>query len=62
MIMRWAENVARMGKEIKVCNVLVGKPEGKRQLGKPRCQWNDGIRLTLRETCWGCVMDLADSE
>jgi hypothetical protein len=32
-----------------------GKPEGKRQLGRPRCIWEDGIGMDLRETGWGCV-------
>jgi hypothetical protein len=36
--MRWAGNVARMGEERKVYKVLVGKPEGKRPLGRPRCR------------------------
>jgi hypothetical protein len=49
--MRWAEHVARMGEEIKVYKVLVGKPEGKRPLGRPRRRptWEDGIRIDLRE-------------
>jgi hypothetical protein len=38
-----------MGKERKVCKVLVGKPEGKRPLGRPRRRWEDGIRMDLRE-------------
>jgi hypothetical protein len=46
--MRWAEHVARMGEEIKVYKVLVGKPEGKRPLGGPRRRWEDGIRLDLK--------------
>jgi hypothetical protein len=37
--MRWAGHVARMGEERKVYKVLVGKPEGKRPLGRPRCRW-----------------------
>jgi hypothetical protein len=37
--MRWAGHVARMGEGRNVCRVLVGKPEGKRQLGSPRCRW-----------------------
>jgi hypothetical protein len=35
--------------------VLVGKPEGKRPLGRPRRRWEDGIKMDLRETGWGCV-------
>jgi hypothetical protein len=46
--MRWAGHVARMGEEIKVYKVLVGKPEGKRPLGRPRRRWEDGIRMDLR--------------
>jgi hypothetical protein len=38
--MRWAGHVARMGEERKVYKVLVGKPEGKRPLGRPRRRWD----------------------
>jgi hypothetical protein len=48
--MRWAGHVARMGEDRKVYKVLVGKPEGKRPLGRPRCRWEDGI---LRRLAWG---------
>jgi hypothetical protein len=41
----------REGRE--VYRDLVGKPEGKRPLGKPRHRWDDGIRMDLRETGWG---------
>jgi hypothetical protein len=44
----WSGHVARMGEERKVYKVLVGKPEGKRPLGRPRCRWEDGIRIDLR--------------
>jgi hypothetical protein len=50
--MRWAGHVARIGEERKVYKVLVGKPEGKRPLGRPRRMWEDGIRMDLRETGW----------
>jgi hypothetical protein len=53
--MRWAGHVARMGEERNVYGVLMGKPEGKRQLGRPRRRWEDGIRMDLRETGWGSV-------
>jgi hypothetical protein len=46
---RWAGHAARMGEEIKMHKVLVGKPEGKRPLGRPRRRWEDGIRMDLRE-------------
>jgi hypothetical protein len=45
--MSWAGHVACMGEERKVCRVLVGKPEGKRQVERPRCRWEDGIRMIL---------------
>jgi hypothetical protein len=44
-----------MGEERKVYKVLVGKPEGKRPLGRPRHRWEDGIRMDLREIGWGSV-------
>jgi hypothetical protein len=47
--------MARMGEEGKVCNVLVGNPEGKRPLGRPRLRWEDEMRMGLREIGWGCV-------
>jgi hypothetical protein len=53
--MRWAGHVARVGEERKVCRVLVGKPEGKRPLGRPRRRWEDGIRMDLREIGFGGV-------
>jgi hypothetical protein len=51
--MRWAGHVARMGEGGNVHMVLVGKPEGKRTLGKPRHRWEDGIKMDLREIGWG---------
>jgi hypothetical protein len=53
--MRWAGHVARMGEERKVYKVLMGKPEGKRLLGRPRRRWEDGIRMDLREIGLGGV-------
>jgi hypothetical protein len=47
--MRWAGHVSRIGGERKVYKVLVGKPEGKRSLGRQRYRWEDGIRMDLRE-------------
>jgi hypothetical protein len=44
-----------MGEERKVYKVLVGKPEGKRPLGRPRRGWEDGIRMALREIGLGGV-------
>jgi hypothetical protein len=45
--MRWAGRVARMGEERCVYRVLVGKPEGKRPLGRPRCRWDYYIKIDL---------------
>jgi hypothetical protein len=45
---RWAGHVARMGEETEVYKVLVGMPEGKRPLRRPRRRWEDGIRMDLR--------------
>jgi hypothetical protein len=54
--MRWARHVARMGEGRKVYRVLVGKPEGKRPLERPRRGWEDGVKMDLREIGWGvCV-------
>jgi hypothetical protein len=47
--------MARMGEERKLYKVLVGKPEGKRPLGRQRRRWEDGIRMDLRETGLGGV-------
>jgi hypothetical protein len=44
-----------MGEEKIVYRVLMGKPEGKRPLGRPRRKWEDGIRMDLRENGWGSV-------
>jgi hypothetical protein len=47
--MRWAGHVALMGEGRGVYRVLVGKPEGKRPLERPRCKWEDNIKMDLRE-------------
>ena len=47
--MRWAGHVARMVEERGAYRVLVGKPEGKRSLGRPRRRWVDNIRMDLQE-------------
>jgi len=49
----WAGHVARMGELRGVYRVLVGKPEGRRQLGRPRCRWVDNIRMDLQEVRCG---------
>jgi len=50
--MRWVGHVARMGEERGVYRVLVGKPEGRRSLWRPRRRWVDNIRMDLQEV--GC--------
>ena len=52
--MRWAGHVARMGEDRGVHRVLEGKPEGKRPLGRPRCRWEDNIKMDLQEVGGGC--------
>jgi hypothetical protein len=47
--MKWAGHVARIGKGRGVYRVLVGRPEGKRPLGRPRRKWEDNIKMDLRE-------------
>jgi hypothetical protein len=50
---RRAEHVARMGEKRNECRLLVGNPEGKRPLGRPRRRWVDNIRMDLGEVGWG---------
>jgi len=52
--MRWAGHVARMGEEMGVYRVLLGKPEGRRLLGRPRRRWVDNVRLDLNDMGWAC--------
>jgi hypothetical protein len=58
---RWAGHVARMGTKLNACRILVGKPEGKRQLERPRPKWVDNNKMDLRKTGWGGMhwIDLA---
>jgi hypothetical protein len=51
-IIRWAGHVARIGEKRGVYRVLVGKPEGKRPLGKSRHKWEDNIKMDFQEV--GC--------
>jgi hypothetical protein len=53
--MRWAGHVARMGEKKNAYSLLVGKPEGKRPLGRPRRKWVDNTRMDLEEVGWGDV-------
>jgi hypothetical protein len=50
--MRWAGHVACKGEERKLYRVLVGNPKRKRPVRRPRCRWEDGIRMDLKEI--GC--------
>jgi hypothetical protein len=47
--MRWVGHVARMGEKRNAYRLLVGKPEGKRPLGRTRCRWVDNIKMDLLE-------------
>ena len=52
--MGWAGHVARIGEGRGVYRVLVGKPEGKRPLGRPRRRWDDNIKMELQEVVGSC--------
>jgi hypothetical protein len=54
--MRWAEHVAKMGSKRNAYRILVGKPEGKRPLGRPRRKREENIKMDLREI-GRCGMD-----
>jgi len=51
--MRWAGHVAHMGERRGLYRVVVGKPEGNRPLRRPRCTWEDNIKMDLKEVGWG---------
>jgi hypothetical protein len=53
--MRWTGHVARIGEVRGAYNILVGRPDGRRPLGRPRCRWEDNIKMDLRETAFGDV-------
>jgi hypothetical protein len=53
--MRWVGHVALMVEKRNMCRLLVGKPEGKRPLGTPRCRWIDSIKMDLSEIRLGDV-------
>jgi len=52
--MRWAGHVMRMGEGRGVHRVLVGRPEGKRLLERPKHRWEDNIKMFLQEVGGGC--------
>jgi hypothetical protein len=60
-MMRWVEHVVRMGKKRNAYKILVGTPEGKRPLGRPRHRWEDNTKIYLRERGWDAMdwFDLA---
>jgi hypothetical protein len=53
--MRWAGHVAGMGEVRRAYNILVGRPEGRRPLERPRRRWEDNIKMDLREIGFGDV-------
>jgi hypothetical protein len=59
--LRWAGHVARMGERRGAYRALVGKPEERRPLGRPKRRWEDNIKTDLREVGWGGIdwIDLA---
>jgi hypothetical protein len=54
-IMRWAGHVVRVGEKRGVCSVLVGKPDGKRPLGRPRRRRDDFIKMDFQEVGCRCL-------
>jgi hypothetical protein len=50
--LRWAGHVVRMGERRGAYRALVGKPEGRRSLVRPRCRWEDNIKMDLLEVGW----------
>jgi hypothetical protein len=50
--MRWVGHVARMGERRGAYRILVGRPEGRRPLGRPRHMWEDIIKMDLQEVGW----------
>jgi hypothetical protein len=53
--MRWEEHVALWETGEIHTGFLVGRPEGKRPLGKPRCTWENNIKMDIQEVVWGGV-------
>jgi hypothetical protein len=51
----WTGYVAQMGEKRTMYRLLIGKPEGKRPLGRPRCGWVDDIKIDHLEMGWGGV-------
>jgi hypothetical protein len=59
--LRWAGHVARMPERRGAYSALVRKPEGRRQLERPRRRWEDNIKMDLREVGWGHGLDQSGS-
>jgi hypothetical protein len=55
MRMSWAGHVVCVGKMISECKVLIGKPERKRPLGRPRRRWENNVKMDLWEIGFGVV-------
>jgi hypothetical protein len=62
--LRWAGHVARMRERRGAYRALVGKPEGRRPLGRRRRRWEDNIKMDVREVGWGGMdwINLAQDE
>jgi hypothetical protein len=50
--MKWEGHIARMGEKRGVYRILVGRPEGKRPLGRSRRRWEDSIKIDIQEVGW----------
>jgi hypothetical protein len=57
--MRWVGHVERIGTRRGVYRVLVGRPDGKKPLGRPRARWEDNIKMDLQEVGWGGIAWIA---
>ena len=53
--MRWMGDVACMAERRDIYGHMVGKPEGRSPLGRPRCRWDDNIEMDLQEVVCGCM-------
>jgi hypothetical protein len=63
MRIRWAGYIARMGERMNAYRILVGNPEGRKPLGRPRRRWMDNIKMDVRKLGWDCMswIDLAQN-
>jgi hypothetical protein len=57
--MRWERHVTRMGEKRGGYRILVGRPEGRQPLGRPRCRWEDNIKMDLQGVGWGAWTGLS---